>query len=156
MPANNALTTLAGSAPPSLVTLDTSCLRSRTRRHWTGVSPPTAFPNAATSPPSGPEGGGALRASAAAHFRAMRRAAARGRAAGRALVRIRKLCLAFPDVEERLSHGTPTFFYRGKKTFLMFHADHHGDGRLAIWCHAPARVQSLRVTEAPERLLGAG
>ena len=71
--------------------------------------------------------------------------------AERALARVRTLCTALPDVEERPSHGAPTFFYRGKKTFVMFHDDHHGDGRLAIWCHAPEGVQGLLVTEEPER-----
>jgi hypothetical protein len=71
--------------------------------------------------------------------------------ADRALTRVRKLCLALPGVEERLSHGAPTFFYKGKKTFVMFHDDHHGDDRLAIWCHARAGVQALLVTEEPER-----
>jgi hypothetical protein len=71
--------------------------------------------------------------------------------AARALQRVRAICTALPDVEERLSHGAPTFFYRGKKTFVMFHDDHHGDGRLAIWCHAPEGVQHLLVTEEPER-----
>jgi hypothetical protein len=71
--------------------------------------------------------------------------------ASSALDRVRKICFELPDVEERPSHGAPTFFYRGKKTFLMFHDDHHGDGRLAIWCHAPAGVQGLLVTEEPER-----
>ena len=64
--------------------------------------------------------------------------------AERALARVRTLCTALPDVEERPSHGAPTFFYRGKKTFVMFHDDHHGDGRLAIWCHAPEGVQGDR------------
>ena len=57
--------------------------------------------------------------------------------AERALARVRKICAALPDVEERPSHSAPTFFYKGKKSFLMFHDDHHGDGRLAIWCAAP-------------------
>jgi hypothetical protein len=69
----------------------------------------------------------------------------------RALERVRAIALALPDVEERLSHGAPTFFYRGKKTFVMFMDDHHGDGRLALWCHAPPGVQALLVTEEPER-----
>jgi hypothetical protein len=68
-----------------------------------------------------------------------------------ALDRVRKIALALPDVEERPSHGAPTFFYRGKKTFVMFMDDHHGDGRLALWCHAPPGVQALLVTEEPER-----
>jgi hypothetical protein len=71
--------------------------------------------------------------------------------AERAEQRVRRICTGLPDVEERLSHGAPTFFYRGKKTFVMFHDDHHGDGRLAIWCHAPEGVQHLLVTEEPER-----
>ena len=33
----------------------------------------------------------------------------------------------------------------------MFHDDHHGDGRLAIWCAAPPRVQGLMVDEDPVR-----
>jgi hypothetical protein len=67
------------------------------------------------------------------------------------LQRVRKLCLALPDVEERPSHGAPTFFYKGKKTFVMFHDDHHGDGRVALWCHAPAGVQDQVVREEPTR-----
>jgi hypothetical protein len=69
----------------------------------------------------------------------------------RALKQIRKICMAFPDTEERLSHGAPTFFAGGKKTFVMFMDDHHGDGRLAIWCAAPAGVQAALVDEEPER-----
>jgi hypothetical protein len=68
-----------------------------------------------------------------------------------ALDHVRQVCLALPDVVERLSHGAPTFFYRGKKTFVMFLDDHHSDGRLAIWCHAPPGVQGLLVTEEPAR-----
>ena len=56
-----------------------------------------------------------------------------------------------PDVEERPSHSAPTFFYKGKKSFLMFHDDHHGDGRLAIWCAAPVGVQDQVVREEPRR-----
>ena len=32
--------------------------------------------------------------------------------------RIRAICLAFPEVTERPSHGTPTFFVRDKKAFV--------------------------------------
>ena len=48
---------------------------------------------------------------------------------------MRGACLALPGATEKLSHGSPTFFV--KKSFLMFHDDHHGDGRLAVWCAAP-------------------
>ena len=33
----------------------------------------------------------------------------------------------------------------------MFTNDHHGDGRLAIWCAAPPGVQGLQVDAEPER-----
>jgi hypothetical protein len=69
----------------------------------------------------------------------------------RALQRIRAICLALPEVSERLSHGAPTFFVRGKKAFLMVLTDHHGDGRFAIWCAAPTGMQSMLVDADPER-----
>ncbi len=68
----------------------------------------------------------------------------------RALARVRALCLALPETSERLSHGAPTFFVR-KKTFVMFHDDHHGDGRLAIWCAAPMGAQEAMVRSEPDR-----
>jgi hypothetical protein len=69
----------------------------------------------------------------------------------RTLERLRELCLAFPEVEERPSHGAPTFFVRGKRPFVMVMQDHHGDGRLAIWCAAGAGVQRMLVDGNPER-----
>src|SRR3954463_8801762 len=68
-----------------------------------------------------------------------------------ALAHVREICMAFPATEERLSHGAPTFFAGGKKTFVMFMDDHHGDGRLAIWCAAPPGVQPTLVDEEPDR-----
>ena len=68
-----------------------------------------------------------------------------------ALERVREICAALPSVVERPSHGAPTFFVGGKKTFVMFHDDHHGDGRLALWCAAAAGVQHELVGEEPER-----
>ena len=67
------------------------------------------------------------------------------------LRRIRAICLALPEVSERLSHGAPTFFVRGKTAFLMVLTDHHGDGRFAIWCAAPTGMQSMLVEADPER-----
>lgn len=68
-----------------------------------------------------------------------------------ALRRVREICLALPEVTERLSHGAPTFFVRDKKTFVMFLDDHHGDGRLAVWCAAPPGVQEQLVEQEPHR-----
>jgi hypothetical protein len=69
----------------------------------------------------------------------------------RTLKRIRAICLGFPETSERLSHGAPTFFVRGKKAFLMVLTNHHGDGRFAIWCAAPAGLQQALVEADAER-----
>lgn len=63
---------------------------------------------------------------------------------------LRKLCLALPETTERLSHGEPTWFVRGKKTFVMF-ADHHHDDVLAFWCPAPPGVQEELARTEPDR-----
>ena len=68
-----------------------------------------------------------------------------------ALARTREICLALPEVVERPSHGAPTFFIRDKKSFVMFHDDHHSDGRLAWWCPAGPGVQAQLVEEEPHR-----
>ena len=69
----------------------------------------------------------------------------------RTLERIRRICLALPEVSERLSHGAPTFFVRGKRAFVMVLTNHHGDGRFAIWCAAPDGLQAMLVGADPER-----
>jgi hypothetical protein len=68
-----------------------------------------------------------------------------------ALTKIRKVCLGLPETSERLSHGAPTFFVRGKRAFIMVLSNHHGDGRFAIWCAAPDGMQTLLVETDPER-----
>ncbi|AUX20148.1 phosphoribosylglycinamide formyltransferase [Sorangium cellulosum] len=65
--------------------------------------------------------------------------------AAAALERVRTLCLAYPETSERISHGAPTFFVREKRSFVTFHDDHHGDGRLALWCAAPPGAQAMLV-----------
>jgi hypothetical protein len=66
------------------------------------------------------------------------------------LARIRELCLGLPETSERLSHGAPTFFVRGKRAFVMVLSNHHGDGRFAIWCAAPDGMQKLLVDSDQE------
>lgn len=72
------------------------------------------------------------------------------RSAPGALARVRKICLALPETTERLSHGAPTFFVREKKSFVSYMDDHHGDGRLALWCAAPPGMQRGLVNASPE------
>ena len=66
------------------------------------------------------------------------------------LPRLRKLCMSFPEVTERPSHGEPAWFIGGKKTFVTY-ANHHHDSRLAFWCAAPEGAQDVLTRAAPER-----
>ena len=66
------------------------------------------------------------------------------------LKRVRAICMALPDVTERPSHGSPAWFIKDKRTFVMYLDDHHGDGRLALWCAAPEGAQEMLVEAAGE------
>lgn len=66
------------------------------------------------------------------------------------LKEVRAICMALPEVSERLSHGSPTWF-AGKKTMVMYLDDHHGDGRLALWVASPPGVQQEVVDQEPDR-----
>jgi hypothetical protein len=68
------------------------------------------------------------------------------------LERLRARCLALPDVTERLSHGAPTWFVRGKASFMTFWVDgHHADDFPHLWCAAPPGVQQELVESEPGR-----
>ncbi|CAN5685023.1 MmcQ/YjbR family DNA-binding protein [soil metagenome] len=67
------------------------------------------------------------------------------------LDRLRCFCLAFPEVTERMSHGEPTWFIRGKRSFAMFADHHHHDDRLAVWCAAPPGAKEALIAIDPER-----
>ena len=68
-----------------------------------------------------------------------------------ALERLRAVCLALPETSERLSHGAPSFFIRGKTCFLMLLDNHHDDGRFAVWCAAEPGTQETLVAGDPDR-----
>ena len=68
------------------------------------------------------------------------------------LLRLREIALALPEVNERLSHGAPTFFLRDKRPICYFHDEDFGaDGRVSLWCPAPVGVQAELVAAEPER-----
>jgi hypothetical protein len=68
------------------------------------------------------------------------------------LARLRAICLAFPEVEERPSHSAPTFFVRGKKSFVMLWQDgHHHNEFPHLWCAAPPGAQEELVEMEPDR-----
>ena len=68
------------------------------------------------------------------------------------LDRLRAICLSLPEVTERLSHGAPTWFVRGKTTFVTYwETGHHADQFPHLWCAAPPGVQQELVETEPAR-----
>lgn len=66
-----------------------------------------------------------------------------------AVQRLRELCLALPEVTERVSHGEPTWFVRDRSVFVML-ADSHHDDRLACWCACTAEERDALVADDPD------
>ncbi len=68
------------------------------------------------------------------------------------LERLRSICMALPDVTERLSHSAPTWFVRGKTTFVtLWEGGHHDHDFPHLWCAAPPGVQEELVETEPQR-----
>ena len=68
-----------------------------------------------------------------------------------ALNHLKRICLKLPEVSLRPSHQTPTFFIRNKRVLCHLWDNHHGDGRLAIWCPAQPGVQSELIEREADR-----
>ena len=64
--------------------------------------------------------------------------------------RFREICLALPDVEERLNHGMPTFGVAKRPAFCNLH-ESPVDGRPNLWFKAAPGVQAELVEQEPER-----
>jgi len=64
------------------------------------------------------------------------------------LDRLRQIVSAWPETDERISHGAPTF-WGGKKTFATLAENHHGDGRVALWIKSDADTQEGLVEANP-------
>ena len=62
--------------------------------------------------------------------------------------RLRAICLALPEAEERETWGDATFRVRGK----IFAMVKQGDGRVSFWCKAPPGSQMILVGAAPDRV----
>lgn len=64
--------------------------------------------------------------------------------------RVRAICLALPEVTERVSHGSPAFFLT--KQFVALWPDgHHGNHFPQLWCAAPIGAQSGLMASDPDR-----
>jgi hypothetical protein len=64
--------------------------------------------------------------------------------------RVRAICMALPEVTEKLSHGGPAFFVR--KQFVAVWPNGHHDNTFAhLWCAAPPGAQDELVSTEPDR-----
>ncbi len=63
---------------------------------------------------------------------------------------LRRICMALPEVEERISHGEPSWFIRRGRQFAMLSDHHHNSEHLAFTCPAALGVQDALVRERPE------
>jgi predicted DNA-binding protein (MmcQ/YjbR family) len=61
--------------------------------------------------------------------------------------KLRKICLALPEAEEKEAWGDPTFRVRDK----IFAMEKRGDGRVSVWCKAPEGSQMVLVGADPQR-----
>jgi predicted DNA-binding protein (MmcQ/YjbR family) len=55
--------------------------------------------------------------------------------------RLRKICLGFPQAEEKEAWGDPTFRVKDK----IFAMEKRGDGRLSVWFKAPEGSQAVLI-----------
>jgi hypothetical protein len=62
--------------------------------------------------------------------------------------RVRQIAMALPGTTEKLSHGEPTFFVRGRVCFGIDN-NHHRSGHVAVWCNAPPGLQDSLVEADP-------
>src|ERR1700722_768724 len=68
------------------------------------------------------------------------------------LDKLRAICLALPEVTERASHSAPTWFVRGKSSFVtLWESGHHDHHFAHLWCAAGPGVQAELVETEPER-----
>ena len=67
------------------------------------------------------------------------------------VARLRALCMAFPEANERVSHGEPTWFAGKGKVFAMLDNHHHGSEHLSVWLPMPPGVQEDLLAADPAR-----
>jgi hypothetical protein len=65
------------------------------------------------------------------------------------LHRVRRICATMPETTEKLSHGEPTFFVRGK-VYVMFANNHQNDGHVAVWIPVPPGSQATLINTWPQ------
>jgi hypothetical protein len=72
-------------------------------------------------------------------------------ASERLVERLRKICLALPEANEKVSHGEPTWFAGKGKVFAMLDNHHHGARHLSVWLPQPLGQQEALIEADPDR-----
>jgi predicted DNA-binding protein (MmcQ/YjbR family) len=67
------------------------------------------------------------------------------------LARLRTLCLALPEANEKISHGEPTWQAGRGKVFAMLDNHHHGAPHLSVWLPAGLGAQEGLIESDPKR-----
>jgi len=65
--------------------------------------------------------------------------------------RLREICVAFPEANERISHGEPTWFAGTGKVFAMIDGHHHDSPHLSVWLPQPIDAQEALIEADPDR-----
>ena len=63
----------------------------------------------------------------------------------RKLKKLRAICMALPDANEKISHGEPTWFAGKGKVFAMFDNHHHDSEHIAVWLPLPTGMQEMLI-----------
>jgi hypothetical protein len=65
---------------------------------------------------------------------------------------VRAICMALPEVTERLSHGAPTWFVLGKRSFVTLWAHgHHADEYPHLCCAGLPGAQQELISSEPDK-----
>jgi hypothetical protein len=73
----------------------------------------------------------------------------RSKAEERAVQRLRRICLALPEVTEKVAWGELT--WRIGKIFAQMDTHHHGADHVAVWLAVPPGLQEALIQEDPMR-----
>ena len=69
----------------------------------------------------------------------------------RLVERVRRICMAFPEANERISHGEPTWFAGKGKVFAMIDGHHHDSPHLSVWLPQSFDAQETLIEGDPDR-----
>ena len=67
------------------------------------------------------------------------------------LARLTEICLVLPEAATATYGQQHYQFTVGKKKFAYYLNDHHGDGRIGLWCKAGPGEQEALISSDPEK-----